>query len=446
MMNILKGEMLRIYIGLFFLLCIINLNAAELSFPFQIPAHGKGLELSNANIIFSPTAMAFDSQNRPYIINNRNPKTYGKLATIRNGEWIVFPLDDVGGLKERNMHAQGEIVIDDNDCIYIRIGSKLIYSPDLGESFQVLNVKGSLELRTCQSSFSHPPAVCQISEISYVDRAKKKSKEMAWWAQSGKFSIYLPEKNKHGITLGKPLKVSDNCLAAGSGGHSGGTSFAVTIGNYTHFVYAEVPKNVRTGGNPIYIATADRQQRKISKKTFLLIAPPKKTDNHTRPTITADSQGYLHVLSGSHGEPFYYIKSKKPNDITGGWTKPVRLTGRQCYASIVCDKNDSLHTVFREWLPHASLGYSFKDSISNHWTKPKTLVVGSNKKGKYEYGIFYHRLFIDRHSNLYLSFTFFEFKTAKNGDYPEVLIVSEDQGRTWKLADKKFFIRAKLEK
>ena len=253
------------------------------------------------------------------------------------------------------------------------------------------------------------------------------------WGGRSPLVVLLPKKTKDGLVLGDPIKVVD-CMAIGSGGHSGGTSFAVTTGHLTHIVYTTLPKDTKRGGNPVYIATIDRQTRTVVAREFLVNADPKNPDVHTRPTITKDSKGYLHVLSGSHGQPFYsYMRSLKPYDITGGWTKPVKLTGRQCYASIVCDKDDRLHSVFREWLPHPSLGYESASAADGKWSKSTTLVDAAKTDRMQKYGIFYHRLFIDRASNLYLSFTFFEFKTNAKGNYPQVLVVSRDGGDTWQL-------------
>lgn len=425
------------------ILLTINSKGIEKMKAFDIPPSGKP-ELLLGDIKFkAPTAMAFDSKNRPYLINNRNPDSIGLLRTVRDGKWITTSfrsmLDQEKLSKKRNFHANGELVIDDADGLYTILMGKLIYSPDLGKTFKTYPCSGSLELRVGPNKLEFPPAICQ-TKTKYVDREKKRQPKMAWWARRGNLSILLPEKTEDGLELGDPILITDKCLAAGSGGHSGGTSFAVTIGDKIHIVYAEAPEDVREGGNPIHIATVDRKTRTVLAKKFLVTAPPRKTDVHTRPTITVDSKGYLHVLSGSHGQPFFYLKSLNPNDITGGWTKPAPMIGKQCYASIVCDKEDRLHSVFREWIPHPSLGYSYAEAEEGKWTKPVTLVHGANPKGKKEYGIFYHRLFIDRASNLYINFTFFEFKTGDKGIYPEVLIVSKDRGKTWQLASSETFL------
>jgi hypothetical protein len=432
--------------GILFILSFSNYSQAQEGqsiAPFEIPPSGKpGLLIGNIELE-APTAMAFDSQNRPYLINNRNPKSFGLIQTMRDGRWETLScLNAIKGVTlpvKRNMGAPGELVIDDADCLYATIAGRLVYSPDLGKTFQAYPCQGSLELRVGPQPLATPPAICQITNYRnpYIASAK--------WARLGTLSVILPEKTKDGLKLGDPILITNKCLVAGSGGHSGGTSFAVTVGQYTHLVYTEMPKT-SDGGNPIYIATIDRKTRSVIATQFLVNAEPKKPDVHTRPTIAADSKGYLHVVSGSHGEPFYYLRSRKPNDITGGWTAPVQMGGRQCYASLVCDDQDRLHSVFREWLPHASLGYQSKAAVDGEWAASRTLVHGALKRDRYEYGIFYHRLFIDRASTLYLSFTFFEFGTGDEGDYPEALAVSNDRGKSWQLADKKTFDSRQLGK
>lgn len=423
------------FVGVTLFFAGYDLRGGELAVPFDVPPHGKPGQLLGENKLEAPTAMAFDSKNQPYLINNRNPKSFGKLQTVRNGKWITRSFLDIFDKDtlptKRSHHANGELVIDDQDCLYATVRGKLIYSPDLGKTYKAYPCEGSLEVRTSSGRFPLPPVISQLTNIQKV--------EGMHWGGRSPLVVLLLEKTKDDLVLGEPIKIADDCMAIGSGGHSGGTSFAVTTGYLTHIVYSLLPKDTKRGGNPIHIATIDRKTRTVVAREFLLTAEPKQPDVHTRPTITKDRKGYLHVLSGSHGTPFYYMRSLKPADITSGWTKPIKLTGRQCYASIVCDQQDRLHSVFREWAPHATLGYSSATAESGRWSKSTTLVHGANPKGKYRYGIFYHRLFMDRTSKLYLSFTFWEQQTKAIGDYPEVLTVSEDSGRSWRLVSEKTF-------
>lgn len=417
------------------------------SYPFEMPPSGQPELLLADTDLEAPTAMAFDSQNRPYMINNRNPEDFGLIRTLRGGEWVTLSMRSVlpAGAQpnDRVLQAHGKIVLDDADGLYTMVrGGTLVYSSDSGATFQSYPVKGSLEVRTSPNQTIETPAIQVITNLRYVDRARTRQNQMAWWAKRGTLSVLIPTKTVGGLDLGEPILITEKLGAGGGGGHSGGTSFAVTRDGKTHVVYAEAPENPRYGGNPIYIATIDRETREVVARQYLADASPIKSDVHTSPTITIDGNGHLHVLTGSHGQPFYYTRSLEPNDITGGWTEPKQLAGRQCYASLVCDRDDRLHSVYRNWIPHASLGYSYADPLSWNWRGPETLVHGANQKGVKEYGIFYHRLFIDRTSNLYVHFTFLEFETRTEGVYPEALVVSKDGGETWALADKQSLVNA----
>ena len=60
--------------------------------------------------------------------------------------------------------------------------------------------------------------------------------------------------------------------------------------------------------------------------------------NHTRPNITIDSKGYLHVVTREH-----YIRSVRPNDASE-WTEPVECYGKyECYPYVVCGPQDGLY-------------------------------------------------------------------------------------------------------
>ena len=115
----------------------------------------------------------------------------------------------------------------------------------------------------------------------------------------------------------------------------------------------------------------------------------------------------------------------------------------QTYCSLVCDTKNRLHTAFRQGRPHPVLSYQRR---YGHWSEPRILVHGANRRDMWEYGVFYHRMFIDRDGALYLSFTFWEAKTRTEGDYPRVLIVSVDGGKTWVLATRERFARRVFKK
>lgn len=378
--------------------------------------------------------MAFDSQNRPYLINNRNPGSYGQIRTRQEDGWknlsFLDAIETANRPTRRELHARGQLVFDDADALYATVGGWLVYSSDFGASFSAYRCPGSLELRVGQNSLAMPPAIAQRTNIQDTPGVR--------WGSRSTLSIFLPTKVEGGLELGEPIWITDDCLIAGSDVHSGGTSFAVTTGLLTHLVYTKMPDDP-AGGNPTYIATVDRRTRSVVAREFLVNAQPVQPDIHSHPTVAVDSRGYLHVIAGAHGQPFYYLRSLMPASITRGWTNPAEMAADQCYASLICDQGDRLHSVFRQWRPHATLGYQTKAAMSDNWSEVQTLVHGALRRDRWEYGIFFHRLFIDRNSVLYLSFTFYENHTTSKGQYPEALAVSEDGGKSWRLADEHSF-------
>jgi len=156
-----------------------------------------------------------------------------------------------------------------------------------------------------------------------------------------------------------------------------------------------------------------------------------------------DKNGFLHVLIGTHGRTFKYVRSLLPNSADGGWTKAEDVGPglRQTYVGMVCDQEDALHLVFRLWLKdskyfpaghYANLAYMSKRP-GEQWSDARPLVVAPFS----EYSIFYHRLTIDRNSTLFLSYdywsTFWFYRTDHRG-HRRSLLMSRDGGNTWKLA------------
>jgi len=411
--------------------------------PFEIPPEGKGEVLVGGITFEGPSALTFDSRNRPYMFHSREPKSFGTILTLRQGKWVrlsylealrkTFP--ELRPPAGRSVHALGTIAIDNADGLYMivpirkgadRSGWCLLYSPDLGGRFDVHELPGTafLETRVGHNKADAPPAIgCIVFRKAYPAR----------WTAYHNLSVFLPTKKDGRLVLGEPIHVSSDCF--GVSNHSGGYSFAVTTGWKTHLVYAEIPK-MPNGGNPTYAATIDRRERKVTGRQFLATAPPKTPDVHSTPVIAVDAGGHLHAVAGAHGQPFLYVRSLKPDSITGGWTKSAPMGGRQTYATLVCDGRNRLHSIYRV---HPRLLYQHKPAAADAWSVP--VVIAHAPKGHRGYTIFYHRVFIDRAGALYVSFTFYETRTTTKGRYPRALAISEDHGKTWRLATTATFLR-----
>jgi hypothetical protein len=209
------------------------------------------------------------------------------------------------------------------------------------------------------------------------------------------------------------------------------------------------PPQAKVPGVPTFVATYDRSTGRLSAPALVGHGPP-ANDVHNSPCITIDGKGYLHVLIGTHGRTFKYVRSLKPNSAEGGWTdaEDVGAGLRQTYVGMVCDPNNTLHLVFRLWLNdnkyfpagyYANLAYMSKRP-GREWSEARPLIVAPFS----EYSIFYHRLTIDRTGALFLSYdywsTFWFYRTDHRGNR-RALLMSPDGGETWKLATSSEVIR-----
>ncbi len=273
--------------------------------------------------------------------------------------------------------------------------------------------------------------------------------------------LYLPARDGNKLSLGKPVPVSDNCL--GSCQHSGGPGSLATRDGKTHIVWGEVAPD-DAPGVPTYIATYDHAAKAMGKKVFLAYGPP-VNDVHNVPAIALDSEGYLHVLSGAHGEPFKYLRSLKPNDAYSGFTEPEPILdagcvddtsdadgrGRQTYISLVCGRDSSLYTAYRQWRrnadehhpgqSYAALSFQSKPK-GKAWSRARPLVIPPLPG----YSIYYHKLTIDRSGRLFLCYSLWSGEETYQDDffgrYPHsAILTSPDGGQTWKLAETRDFVQ-----
>lgn len=162
-------------------------------------------------------------------------------------------------------------------------------------------------------------------------------------------SIILPEKKDDGTLNNLSwIELVSNQRIFGAPSHSGLGDLTVTLDKKTHVVYGSKTP-VAQGGTPQYIVTYNHDDQTVTEPLLLGTTESNTTlkpDAHNGPAIVADSQGFLHVVFGSHQKPFKYTVSRRPND-PGAWTQPVELrnkhTEHETYVSLVIDKADTLH-------------------------------------------------------------------------------------------------------
>ena len=418
--------------------------------PLDIPLVLKPYEHENERFGHLPDCpveweMYFDLENRPFARTGRG------VATLRDGQWQTADLATAVTARPPTLGAafsgpgkgDSKIAFDRDNDVYLlcRAGSTgaLLHSADGGRTFVACDFGrwGGVDIEQFSGHNvpDGPPPILRSIRTSRDPRLR--------WRQISNLELLLPRKEGDRLVIGEPILLSKQSLGVGS--HSGVPSAVVSRGDRVHVVWAEAtdPK-AKVPGVPTYVITCDRDGRKLGEPALVGYgAPP--NDVHNRPCITMDSKGYLHVLTGTHGRPFHYARSLKPNDAHGGWTKaiPVGAGLRQTYIGMVCGPDDTLHAVFRLWRSdrrYFSTGASFatlsymRKPPDGPWEPPRVLIVAPFS----EYSIFYHRLTIDRKGRLFLSYdywsTYWFYRTDHFGNR-RTLMMSPDGGRTWKLAD-----------
>ena len=352
----------------------------------------------------------FDLENRGYVVEG------GTLHHEVDGTWVGTDLGEAVVRSVPQVEAGGwtarssKVAFDDDNNVYLIARSgrtvALLRSTDAGETFTAYVIAGredeprgwDIEQFSGHNIPEGPPPVVRLT------RTQRSTDRRFRWRSTNDVELFVAEETADGeIEFNEPVKLTE--LALGSSFHSGIPSMIVSRGSKIHVVWAEAtdPEASREEipGVPAYVATYDRRTRTLGEPVFMSFGPP-PNDSHNTPSITMDSEGYLHVVVGTHGSPFQYLRSLEPNDAYSGWTEAIRTSDsnlRQTYVGLVCGADDALHLVFRLWMQGeehlngglwAALAYQTKPK-GGDWEEPKILVAPPLS----EYSIYYHRLTVD---------------------------------------------------
>jgi len=409
--------------------------------PLAMPIVLKPYQHENKQFGYLPdypteSQVYFDLRNRPFII------TSGGIATWRDGEWILL-----SGSKDVSAVCS-KVAFDRDNNLYILAtiagAATLLHSADGGQTFAAcaLPSRGGQSRALDMEEFTGhnlpdgPPPI-----LRYTRTAKDPK---LFWRALHDLELFLPKKAGGRLVMGEPILITRQCIGLAS--HSGIPSSVVSRGSKVHIVWGEATDPKAPGpGVPAFVATYDRETERLGKSALVGHgAPP--NDIHNSPSIAVDSQALLHVLAGTHGRPFPYARSLKPNDAGGGWTEPSVMGENlsQTYIGMVCGPDDTLHAAFRLWRTsvdpfpashYATLAYQRKRP-GQPWEPPRILIVPPFS----EYSVFYHRLTMDRKGRLFLSYDYWStFWFYRNDHFGRrrTLLMSPDGGDTWKLAQTK---------
>jgi len=427
----------------------VKTGAAPASRPLDMPLVLEPYQHENEQFGYRPDypveiEVYFDLENRPFV------QTGQGLVTRRDGRWATADLLPAAQSRVPPFGGKGaslactKVAFDRDNDLYLVAGvggrGTLLHSTDGGRTFTAYALGGEgeprgtydLEQYSGHNRLEGPPPLLRSVQTADDDRLI--------WRRICALDLYLPEKKDGRLEIGNPIPISANSLGVGS--HSGIPSAVVSRGAKVHVIWAEATDpDAEVPGVPTYVVTYDRQTGTLGEPALIGYgAPP--NDVHNRPCIVMDSQGFLHALAGTHGQPFQYARSLQPNDADGGWTEAEAVGDRQTYIGLVCGPDGALHLVFRLWrygtepFPashHATLAYQRKRPGAP-WEEPRVLIVAPFS----EYSIFYHRLTIDRAGRLFLSYdywsTYWFYRTDHRGRRRS-LMMSADGGDSWKLVE-----------
>jgi len=181
----------------------------------------------------------------------------------------------------------------------------------------------------------------------------------------------------------------------------------------------------------VVIRTLDRKTGKWSRQHTIGTSH----DNHGRPALTIDSEGYLHVVYGLHHNAIPYRRSVRPNDASA-WTEPVTFGSRLSYPTLMCGHDDSLYLTGRFGWAGVRL---YVKPPGKPW-EDRGLIMRSEENCR-GYAAFHSGLSWGPKQRV-LHFACRTFQSTKRrpsemwGDLQSVNYMrSDDYGRTWERAD-----------
>ncbi len=381
--------------------------------------------------------MYFNIDNKPFV------RSSDGVSSIQDGKWTNVKTEPGSG-SVMAFDADGDVY-----TLAIEKGQAfLLHSKDGGQTFTSYGIPGNssgssfdIEQFSGHNIPTGPPPITRYT--------RKEVDKKYFWRRYGDMELLIPKKTDHGIEWEEPILISKECLGVSS--HSGIPSSMVSRGSKIFLCWGEAsdPEASRDEipGVPVFVATYDKSAKRLEQPVLVGYgAPP--NDVHNIPGITMDSEGYLHVLTGTHGKPFEYTRSLEPESTQGGWTgaKPIMEAddsrSTQTYIGLVTGLDNTLHLVFRLWqydtkyFPDnyfASLAYMSKKP-GKPWSEPRLLVVAPFSS----YSLYRHRLTIDREGRLFLSYlywtTYWFYRNDRQSN-ERSLLMSPDGGKSWKLAD-----------
>ena len=156
-------------------------------------------------------------------------------------------------------------------------------------------------------------------------------------------------------------------------------------------------------------------------------------DNHARPVVAIDSEGYIHTIMSGHGSPVSYRRSTNPNDASD--FRPPEIAGAGTYPILLCDSEDTIYSTVRA--PDA-------DGV-DLYTKPKgeacnliNKLITRTDRYRTGYAAFHNYICFGPDGTLHFVAAFYEGtgRTENRGLHQAICYMrSVDRGRSWRKSD-----------
>ncbi|BDD11888.1 hypothetical protein FUAX_43200 (plasmid) [Fulvitalea axinellae] len=445
--------------------------------PFQMPANGNEANVYSRHDFYHFSALAWDSQNRPYGFNAN--KEFGYIRTLRDGLWKnINYLDELSAQHPGATvttaeppsigHANPRLCITSDNHLYLTLNYKvngstiwsLLYLDDLdSENFQVIPLNGYY-LAHVEEFTGHnlkngetPAVILNRGGQSFADLGWDPWKKYPWTVGGlTVIDVAIPYRNSDGTISLNTFTLSETAGAATV--HSGGNGVMATIGDKTYLAYTRFDKdkvannfyqgkNDTRNANQGYVVEITRPVNStgtpvIKEKFLALQFPFDAIDGHSQGELILDTSNRLRYISGDHVHSDRYYRSvhavtDPAFDLTNTseWTYngTVTPTGAQdfSYETAVIDNSGNMHVAYRQRA--SSLGiqrglyYKSLPASSTNWPSGygrQLLAPPAPYNTNAAYMILYHRVWIDKSGKVHFSSTFYEGDSGANGVYPRI--------------------------
>ena len=198
----------------------------------------------------------------------------------------------------------------------------------------------------------------------------------------------------------------------------------VTYGGKTHVVWQDISRE----GYLNRVKSIDHESGQWSEPFTLGTG----IDNHARPIVTIDYDGYLHVIQSGHNSPVTWRRSLKPND-SSAWSTPEKV-GEGTYPVVLCDEDNTLYVTMRG---NNHIGVDFYAKPEGKPWRYVTRIVKNAEEYREAYGAFHMNMAFGPDGVIHAVIDFFEGQDGVGRGLHQAVCYakSPDGGKTWLKAD-----------